>query len=354
MPATPFDHPFLAGLLGDSELDTHFTAEAELAAMIRFEVALAEAEAETGVVPADAARAIADRLAGFTADIGDLARGTARDGVVVPALVKEMRAAVGEVHGAHVHFGATSQDVVDTALALRLRPVLAILEDRLDAIVARLDAIARAQGSTEMMAHTRMQAAIPVTAARKIESWRAPLVRHKARFVAVREGCLVLQFAGAAGTLDKLGEAGPAVRKRLAALLDLAEPDHARHSERDGQAVLAGWLSLVTGSLGKLGQDIALMAQNEVGEVELSGGGGSSAMPHKQNPVRAETLVALARFNATQIAGMHHALVHEQERSGAAWALEWMILPQMVVATGAALRIGGELLEAVERIGAAE
>src|SRR5690606_36016393 len=113
---------------------------------------------------------------------------------------------------------------------------------------------------------------------------------------------------------------------------------------RDGVAGLASWLSLVTGSLGKMGQDIALMAQSEVGEIRLASGGGSSAMPHKVNPVGAETLVALARFNATLVSGMHHAMVHENERSGAAWTLEWLILPQTTVATAASLRCAVALL----------
>ena len=145
-----------------------------------------------------------------------------------------------------------------------------------------------------------------------------------------RADLLVVQFGGAAGTLEKLGDKAPAVRAALAAKLGLGDAPQ-WHSQRDALAEFAGWLSLVTGSLGKFGQDIALMAQAG-DEIELSGGGGSSAMPHKQNPVAAEALVALARFNATQLSGMHQALVHEQERSGAAWTLEWLMLPQMVVA----------------------
>ena len=159
----------------------------------------------------------------------------------------------------------------------------------------------------------------------------------------------MVQFGGAAGTLEKLGDKGPAVRAALAAKLGLGDAPQ-WHSQRDALAEFAGWLSLVTGSLGKFGQDIALMAQAGT-EIELSGGGGSSAMPHKQNPVKAEVLVALARFNATQLSGMHQALVHEQERSGAAWTLEWLLLPQMAVATAAALRLAAELAGQIESLG---
>jgi 3-carboxy-cis,cis-muconate cycloisomerase len=158
-----------------------------------------------------------------------------------------------------------------------------------------------------------------------------------------------VQFGGAAGTLEKLGDKGPAVRAALAAKLGLGDAPQ-WHSQRDALAEFASLLSLITGSLGKFGQDVALMAQAG-SEITLSGGGGSSAMPHKQNPVKAEALVALARFNATQLSGMHQALVHEQERSGAAWTLEWLLLPQMAVATAAALRLAAELAGQIESLG---
>lgn len=338
MSASPFDHPWLSGLLGDAELAALLAAEADWRAALRFETALAAAEAAAGVIPAAAAERIAVALAGFEPDIGALHTGVGRDGVIVPDLVRQLRAAVGGEAAAFVHVGATSQDVVDTGLALRLKPALAILGDRLDAVVAALDALLARDGAIGVMGHTRMQAAIPVPASRKIASWRDPLSRHRARLVEVAAGVAILHFGGAAGTLEKLGDKAGDVTRRLAALLDLAPVDRARHSERDGIAELASWLSLVTGSLGKMGQDVALASQSEIGEIRLSGGGGSSAMPHKVNPVAAETLVTLARFNATLVAGVHQSLVHENERSGAAWTLEWMILPQMVMACAAALR----------------
>jgi 3-carboxy-cis,cis-muconate cycloisomerase len=342
---SPFDHPYLSGLLGDEEVGACFSVQAELAAMLLFERALAEAEAEEGVIPSEAAEAIAGALGDPHIDIDALKVGTARDGVVVPELVSQLRALVGEPHGHHVHFGSTSQDVIDTGLSLRLARALAILSGRLDMVIERLTELETRDGASEVMAHTRMQAALPVPAARKIRSWREPLVRHRDRITALENEVAVLHFGGAVGTLDRLGAKGVGVARRMASRLGLRTVIRARHSERDGQAALANWLSMVSGALGKMGQDIALMAQTEVGEIKLASGGGSSAMPHKVNPVGAEVLVALARFNATLLSGMHHSLVHENERSGAAWTLEWMLLPQMTVATGAALRIAGELVE---------
>jgi 3-carboxy-cis,cis-muconate cycloisomerase len=344
MTASVFDHPILSGLLGDDESADCFSLEAELSAMLAFEIALVKAEAAEGIIPERAAKAVAEQLGSFRPNVIRLREGAARDGVAVPELVRQLREAVGKEHAEYVHFGATSQDVVDTALAVRLDDTLRHFSRELEALTDALAALGERDGEIEVMAHTRMQAAIPVRAARKIASWRAPLERDRERLEVVRKNVAILHFGGAAGTLDKVGNKGPAVASHMSRGLGLSLPEHARHSERDAQAELASWLSLVTGSLGKMGQDIALMAQSEIGEIRLANAGGSSAMPHKQNPVAAEVLIALARFNATLLSGMHQALVHENERSGAAWTLEWMLLPQMVMAAGAAMRVAGELV----------
>lgn len=342
MTVSSFDHPFLSGFLGDEETAALFSAKADLDAMLTFEAALAAAEGAEGVVPAAAAATIGKMIGGFHPDTAALREATARDGVVVPELVRQLREAAGE-HGKHVHFGATSQDVVDTSLAMRLTKALDLFGAKLGALDGMLADLDNRFGKLEVMAHTRMQAAIPVPASRKITSWRDPPARCGERLADIRADVAILHFGGAAGTLDKLGGKASAVSSALAEKLGLVAVERARHSERDGIAAYASWLSLITGCLGKMGQDVALLAQSEVGEITLASGGGSSAMPHKVNPVGAEALVTLARFNATLVAGVHQALVHENERSGAAWTLEWLILPQMTVATGAALRIAAEL-----------
>ncbi len=314
MAVSAFEHEVLAGLAGDEEVAALIGFDAETAAMAAFWSALAAAEAEHGIIPAEAAPAIAAALARFTPDIPRLREATARDGVVVPGLVRQLREAVGAPHEEHMHVGATSQDVVDTALVLRLKPVLGVLDGRLRDIGSLLDGLASRFGGRSLMGRTRMQAAIPITVRDRLESWSAPLARHRARLAALAPGLLVVQLGGAAGTLDRLGDKGAAVRRSLADRLQLKDAPQ-WHSQRDRPAELAFWLSSVTGSLGKLGQDVALMACDG-GELSLSGGGGSSAMPHKQNPVAAEMLVALARFNAVLVSGMQQALIHENERSG--------------------------------------
>lgn len=349
MTFSAFDHPYLAGLLGDEEIAGYFSAAADIRAMLAFEAALARAEAAHGVIPEEAARRIAETIASFEPDLDTLRIAVSVDGVVVPELVRQLRRAVGGKHGRHVHFGATSQDVVDTSLMLRFAAVLPILEARLAVCLRVLDGLKDRFGTDSIMGRTRMQAAIAISAADRIEAWRQPVMRCADRLRDWSAHGLAVQFGGAAGTLDKLGAKAEAVRGSLAE--DLGLPNAPQwQSQRDRLAELAGILSLITGGLGKFGQDVALMAQAG-DEIELAGGGGSSAMPHKQNPVAAETLVALARFNAVQVSGMHHALVHEQERSGAAWTLEWLILPQMVCAAAASTRLAVELAGNIRRLG---
>jgi 3-carboxy-cis,cis-muconate cycloisomerase len=348
MSASAFDHPYLAGLLGDEEVAGYFSAEADIRAMLTFESALARAEGLHGLIPVEAAQRIAEISTGFQPDLAMLRSGVAIDGVVVPDLVKQLRAAVGGAAAQHVHLGATSQDVIDTSLMMRLKAIFFLLGNRLDSIIAAFDRLEALFGANRLMGHTRMQAAVPITVADRLQAWRAPLCDYRDRLTQER---FPLQFGGAAGTLERLGDGAAAVRASLAQALGLTD-ERQWQSQRGRIAELAGLLSLISGSLGKLGQDIAMLAQAG-DEIELAGGGGSSAMPHKQNPVAAETLVALARFNAVQLSGIHQSLVHEQERSGAAWTLEWLLLPQMVMATATALRLARELAGNIRQLGTA-
>ncbi|MBJ6125717.1 3-carboxy-cis,cis-muconate cycloisomerase [Microvirga splendida] len=342
MTQTP-PNPLLQALVGDEEVGAFFSNEAELSALLRIESALAQAEARVGLIGDEAATRIGEACASFQADWGRLASGLAQDGVIVPELVKQLRAAVGEAHGKSVHLGATSQDITDTALVLRLKDVVGIYGRRLDALTHALRLMREREGSTPLMAHTRMQQALPFTAADKIDTWIQPLERHREALAALAARLLVVQLGGPIGTRGELKGQGDAVAGAMAEILGLGYAP-SWHSQRDRIGEFAAFLSLLSGTLGKMGQDIALMAQNEVGEVKLAKGGGSSAMPHKSNPVPAEILVTLARFNAGLLGTLHHALVHENERSGAAWTLEWMVLPQMVVATAAGLRSAQALI----------
>ncbi|RIX99666.1 3-carboxy-cis,cis-muconate cycloisomerase [Aureimonas flava] len=334
--------PLVEGLTGDREIRAHFAAEAEIAAMLRFEAALAEAQAALGIVPAEAAGAIRDVCAAPFGELDAVRAGMGRDGVPVPALVKALRERVGAPHGAHVHRGATSQDVVDTGLMLRMRAVLALLGGRVEALLARLDGMAEAQGGLDLMAWTRMQAALPFRAADKLATWRRPLEAHRARLAALAAD-LPVQLGGPVGNGDGFGPLYPALRADLARRLALRDSPP-WHADRTAVLDIAHALALLTGTLGKIGQDVALMAQTGMAAIELSGGGGSSAMAHKKNPVGAEALVSLARFDAGLLGILSQSMVHENERSGAAWTLEWLVLPQMAEAAGAACRLAEALL----------
>lgn len=343
MTVAPFDHPFLSGLLGDDEIAGHFSVERELDAMCRFEAALAEAQGEHGVIPEHAVPVIVAACRAFDPDMDALREGTRRDGVVVPEFVRQLRAAVVGDVAEFVHLGATSQDVIDTSLILRLIPIIDIFDTRLADLSVTLIRLIERHGGRRLMAKTRMQSALPIRVADRIRNWAEPVADHRRRLEALKPTLFRLQFAGAVGTLDDLGKVAPNIRRSLADRLGLRDPEGPWQVQRAALAELANWLSLVSATLGKLGTDIGLMAQNEFKTARLEGGGSSSAMAHKNNPIDAEVLVTLARFNATQVGGMHQALLHEQERSGAMWTLEWMILPQMVVTTGAALLTAGRL-----------
>ncbi|KQZ14136.1 3-carboxy-cis,cis-muconate cycloisomerase [Mesorhizobium sp. Root554] len=335
--------PLLSALTSSRAVEALFSNEAELAALLQVEAALADAEAKAGLITADAAMRIGEACRGFQPDWESLAEGLAKDGVIVPELVRQLRDQTEEPHRKLVHLGATSQDIIDTALMLRLKQAAAILAEHFDALAGVFPRLAERYGATPLMAHTRMQQALAFTAADKLETWSAPLRRQAQTLAELAPHLFALQLGGAVGTRAAFEGKGNAIAAEMAKTLKLSDAP-CWHSQRDRIAEFGSWLSLTSGLLGKIGKDIALMAQTELAEVSLEGGGGSSAMPHKSNPVQAEMLVTLARFNAGLLGTLHQALVHENERSGAAWTLEWMVLPQMVVATAAGLEKAHALL----------
>jgi 3-carboxy-cis,cis-muconate cycloisomerase len=343
-------HPWLKGLLGDREAAAIWGAEQQMQHMLACEAAFTRALGDSGQISADQATQVAKMISDFKPDLDAINSATMRDGVPVPELVAQLKRAAGPDAGA-VHTGATSQDVVDTALALTIKAFNTLLADRLTALATDFDALSQQFRDRTIMGRTRMQAALPIAFSDRLAIWSQPLARHALRLERLRPEIEVLSLGGAVGDRAALGDQGDAIAAAMAANLGLLNPSKAPHAMRDHIADYANLLSLITGSLGKMGQDICLMAQQGIEEVGLEGGGCSSAMPHKQNPVMAELLVSNARFNATQLAGMHHALVHEQERSGAAWMLEWMILPQMAEVTARSLSAADDLANRITRIG---
>lgn len=343
-----FEHPWLSGLFGDPAMANILSANNQMAHMLAFEAAWSRACGRVGLFDLVKAEEAALAIEDAKIDLNDIAVGMGQDGVPVPRLVAQLRTITGSEA---IHIGATSQDVVDTALVMTLRDVSDLISQRLVDVINSLETLDRRFGNKTLMARTRMQAAVEITVHDRIRTWREPLQSHIDRLTALRPKMEKVQIGGAVGNRSALGDHAEVVVADVAEMLNLTTSDGAWHSARDSITEYASFLSLVTGSTGKIGQDIALMAQQDIGEIVLSGGGKSSAMPHKKNPVLAELLVTLARFNATQVSAMHHTMIHEQERSGAAWSLEWMVLPQMAMATGRSLSIAAELSRGIEQLG---
>lgn len=348
MTLSPFDSALLGPLFADGEIAAYFTDDAVIASMVLFEAALASAQARAGVIPADAAKRIGDICRDFAPDPASLAASTASAGVPVPALVKALKAEIGGNDARYVHFGATSQDVVDTALVLRMRDVVAVVRRRLRKVIKSLMRLAEDHRQTIMAGRTRSQQAVPTTFGLKAAGWLLPLVRLDHQLVIAVRQFLRLSFGGASGTLASLGDDAASVERYLADELGLDTTEMPWHSQRDVVIELASKLTVLTGALGKMGQDLVLLAQSEIAEVTLADGGGSSTMPHKSNPISAEMLVTLARFSATQMSHLYHSQIHEHERSGTAWLLEWLSLPEIVMASGKALALAVELVPSLQ------
>lgn len=340
---SPFDSALYSTLLSDQEAGRYLGDDAQISAMLQVEAQLALAQAECGLIPADAAQAIAQAAATVQIPATSLAADTGMAGVPVPALVQALKQALPKEHARWVHFGATSQDIVDTALVLNSRELLTLYATRLSQVIEQLLELANAHRSTLIAGRTRTQQAVPMCFGLKVANWLAPLLRQQQRLEELKPRLLKLQLAGAVGSLSAMQDHAVAITATLAQRLDLAVGQN-WHTQRDSIVELANWLAMTTGLLGKMGQDWLLLGQTEVGEVTFTNGGGSSTMPQKCNPVSAELLVTLARHNAGQVGQMHQAMLHEHERSGSAWTLEWLVLPSMLMATAVALHHSSDAL----------
>ncbi len=340
---------YLNALFGDPEIAAALSPQAQLTAMIEVEAALAAAQADLGVIPLEASKAIIALTRECPLSPSDLSQATGRDGVPVPGLVAALRSVLGAEHAPHLHRGATSQDILDTATCLTLGAALDILEKRLKRAMAALADLAEAHRRTVMVARTRGQQATPTTFGLKAAGWLLPLLRLAERLHHLRKDALPLSFGGASGTLAAYGPKAREIERRMAERLGLAMAIMPWHAQRDGLIEVGCWLTALTAALGKIATDVALLAQSEVNEVRLADAGGSSTMPNKANPTRAETLAALARYATGLMTALQQAALSAQERDGAAWQLEWLSLPPLVEAAGCALAQGQWMLASLVR-----
>jgi 3-carboxy-cis,cis-muconate cycloisomerase len=336
------------------------SADAFVRAMLDFERALALAEGDVGIVPQDAARVIARTCSDLSLSPEALAADGKRSGSLAVPLVKALTEHVARADpraAAFVHYGSTSQDVLDTALVLCLKPCLDDADSVLAAAVSSLVGHARRHAGVVMLGRTLMQPATPITAGVKIARWAAALHRCRLRLAEARERALCIQLGGAVGTLDALGGKRASVRNGVAMRLHLREARQ-WHDQRDELLRLMVELAIVTETIGKIARDVSLLAQAEVGEMleaaPVKGVGGSSAMPHKRNPVAClQALTAAARVPGL-MATVLSSSVGEHERALGGWQAELVTIPELLDATGSALdaleRIAGGLVVIPERM----
>lgn len=348
MPASPADSPLYARLFGDDETARLFSDSAEVRAMLLVEGALAKVQGELGVIPAESAAFLHRASFEVQIDPSALAAETAVDGVPVPALVTAFRNACNAPdHAAFAHWGATSQDIMDTALALRLKRLIELWEARLDALTAVLGRLAETHDTLPMAARIYGQNATPTSFGAVTAGWGWPLIAQRQALTALRAALLRVSLSGAAGMLSAMGDKGPEVRAELAKALGLGDPGHSWHSDRSGIGALAGWMATTCAALGKLGEDLILMTQWGIGEVQITGAGDSSTMPQKQNPVGPSVLVALARQVTGLAATLQGAGLHRQQRDGAAWFAEWLALPQVAISASRALGLALDIAQKI-------
>lgn len=341
----PPEGQLLAGLYARGPVAAQVSDQALVQAMLDVESALARACAAEGLILTEAAEAIAAACVADRFDLGELGRKTARHATPVVGLVTALREAVGEPHAGAVHLGATSQDIVDTALMLVHRRALDPLLVDAGATADVAAALADAHRDTGMVGRTLLQQALPVSFGLRAASWLSGLDGAVAGLVEIRDGQLAVQMGG------PVGSRGPAVAARVAAELGLAEPALPWATIRVRPAAAAAALGILAGVLAKVARDVTLLAQQEVGELSERGEpgrGGSSAMPHKRNPVAAISVLACTKRAPGLVATLFETMEQEHERAAGAWQAEWGTQLELLGLTGSAAAWGRELLERLQ------
>jgi 3-carboxy-cis,cis-muconate cycloisomerase len=338
-------------LFGDPQVDAIFSDAALVKRMLDVEAALADAQAATGAIPREAASRIRDAANGPPFERRTLADEAALSGNLAIPLVRELTrrvAAIDPQAARYVHWGATSQDIIDTAAMLQCREALHTVLRHVDRASAAAAGHARRYAGTPMAGRTWLQQATPITFGLKAAGWLDALQRQRTALDAARETCCVLQFGGATGTLASLGEGALPIAEALGARLQLPVPDLPWHGHRDRVAALACALGVMTGAMGKIARDLSLLAQTEVGEAMESparGRGGSSTMPHKRNPVSASVALAAAVRTPGLVATLLTAMPQEHERGLGGWQAEWLALPEIVRVAAGGARATADALE---------
>ncbi len=352
MPSIVISSDLWGETFGTAAMRALFSDRAMVQRYLDVEAALARAQAKVGIVPPEAARAITAAAKVERVDWDRLSARTQVVGYPILPLVEQLSTWPEGGLGQWSHWGATTQDIMDTADVLQIRDALDLIATDLDAVAAALAGLAEAHAETPMAGRTHLQHALPVSFGYKAATWLSGIDRHRARLTQLRPRVEVVSLAGAVGTLASLGmNNGLATQAALAAELGLAVPPITWHSIRDGFAEVTGFLALVAASLGKIGYDIMLMMQTETGEVMepfRPGRGASSTMPQKRNPIGSELMLAAAKIVREQHSLMLDAMVQDHERATGQWHVEWQALPTAFIVASAGLRAAREVLEGLE------
>jgi len=338
-------------MFGTADMRGLFADRTILGLYLDVETALARAQAKLGLIPEEAAKAITDAADVDRIDMERLSDRTQIVGYPILPLVEQLSTWAPDGLGQYCHWGATTQDIMDTADVLQVRAGLDIVEDYLERIATALAKLAEAHAETPMAGRTHLQHALPVSFGFKAATWLSAIDRHLQRLAELRPRVEVVQFSGAAGTLASLTGNGLATQAALAEELGLKVPDITWHTIRDGFAEVTGFLALVTGTIGKIGYDIMLMMQTETGEVlepYVAGRGASSTMPQKRNPISSEMMLASSKIVREQHSAMLDAMVQDHERATGQWHVEWHALPTAFIVASGGLAAAAEVLEGLE------
>ena len=339
MASTVFDSMLFRDMFGTAEMRAVFGDEALVGRYLEAEVALARAQARCGVVPKEAAEAIGAAAGAITIDFDRLRHETEIVGYPILPLVHQLAAAAGDA-GRYVHWGATTQDIMDTANVLQIRAALTIVARDLREVRSILADQARKYRDTPMAGRTHLQQALPVTFGYKAAVWLSSIDRHIERIDQALPRILFGEFSGAAGTLASIGDGGLEMQKLFCEELGLYQPPITWHVARDGIAEAVTLLGLITGTLGKIATDAMMMSATEFGEVSepfVPGRGASSTMPQKRNPISSELMLAAAKAVRQHVATMLDGMIHDFERATGPWHLEWVSLPESFLLTASSL-----------------
>ena len=351
MPSTIVDSLIFQGIFSTDEMRSVWSDENRTQHYLDIEAALAKVQGKLGIIPQEAADEIVSHCRLDQIDMAELRRQTERIGYPIIAVVNQINALCRDGLGEYCHWGATTQDITDTATVLQIREALDLVDDELTAISAGLARLAREHRDTPMIGRSNLQQAIPVTFGYKMAGLLSAIERHRERLGQLRERVLVGEFAGAAGTLASLETGAMETQAGLCAELGLQQPVIAWHTIRDNIAEVGTFLGLVGGTLGKLSMDVKLMMQTEVGEVFepfAHGRGSSSTMPQKRNPISSCYIHAAISVVRQHAAALMDAMVADHERSTGPWEIEWIVLPEAFCLMAGALKQARSVVEGLE------